>query len=427
MKSAELFLKEHSLRASDIDIENLVSVFTKDMTDGLSGKVNSLSMIPTYIEAENEFLKETSVLAIDAGGTNFRTARIRFDKAGSIETGEISRYPMPGLEKEISSKEFFRIISDYIRPIAKDTGRIGFCFSYPTEILPSGDGRLIRFCKEVQAPEVVGQLIGKNLLETLGTPDKHIVLLNDTVATLLAGKSAALKNTYDSFIGFILGTGTNTCYIEQNSRILKNRNLYQNKSQIINIESGNFGKGPRTDLDILFDNSTMDPGSYTFEKMFAGGYFGGLCLLILKQAAGEGVFSPSAAERINTLIDLTSNDANDFSHDPGSDRNVLRNCFPEFRDTEKCLCIIDTLIERAARLVAANLAAVVLKTGKGMHRERPVLITVEGTTFYKLHNLRTLFEYHFGEYLRDERKRYVEFTSVERSSLIGAALAALIN
>ena len=63
-------------------------------------------------------------------------------------------------------------------------------FHILTEILPDKDGRLLQFCKEVQAPEVVGELIGKKLLETLGMEEKQIVILNDTVATLLAGKSA---------------------------------------------------------------------------------------------------------------------------------------------------------------------------------------------------------------------------------------------
>ena len=99
--------------------------------------------------------------------------------------------------------------------------------------------------------------------------EKQIVLLNDTVATLLAGKSASFGKDYDSFIGFILGTGTNTCYIESNRNIGKVKNLDPAKSQIINIESGNFRKVPQTDLDIIFDNTTVNPGDYKFEKMFA--------------------------------------------------------------------------------------------------------------------------------------------------------------
>jgi hexokinase len=427
MKIAQKFLEEHKIRASDIDIGNLVSVINTEMINGLEGKESSLRMIPTYIEAENDFLTEVPVLAIDAGGTNFRTALIRFNRLGKIECSEIINYRMPGLEKEITAKDFFRTIAGYIKPLAERTERIGFCFSYPTEILPNRDGKLIQFCKEVQAPEVVGQLIGKNLLETLGTPKKHLVLLNDTVATLLAGKSAYLHKSYDSFVGYILGTGTNTCYIEHNHKILKNKNLNQDRSQIINIESGNFGKAPRSDLDLVFDNSTMNPGNYTFEKMFSGGYFGGLCLSVLKTAAAEGVFSEQLCEHLSIVTELSSNDANSFVSNQASEKGIFRECFKVKKDEESCKEIIDSLIDRAAKLVAANLAAVVLKTDKGKYSGRPILITIEGTTFYKLHNLKVLFEKYFAEYLIGEKKRYVEFTEVEQSSLIGAALAALID
>jgi hexokinase len=305
MKDAEVFLKNHKLRATDIDFGNLVDIFTDEMTRGLEGRTSSLRMIPTYIEAENEFMKDTPVLAIDAGGTNFRAALVTFRSNGKIETGEIVRFLMPGIDGVVSCTGFFETIASYIRPMVGKTDRIGFCFSYPTEIFPDKDGRLLQFCKEVQAPEVVGQLIGKTLLETLGTPEKKIVLLNDTVATLLAGKSASFGKSYDSYIGYILGTGTNTCYIELNKNVIKNPELDQSGSQIINIESGAFGKAPRTDIDILFDNTTMDPGKYAFEKMFAGGYFGGLCLSVLKEAASEGLFSPATMNRLSTVPDLS--------------------------------------------------------------------------------------------------------------------------
>lgn len=427
MEKVTRFLKEHKLRAADIDMEKLVSVFTMDMVKGLEGKNSSLRMIPTYIEAENDFLTEVPVLAIDAGGTNFRAAMIQFRHSGKIEYDKIVNYRMPGLEMEISAKEFFRTIAGYIKPLADRTERIGFCFSYPTEILPNRDGRLIQFCKEVQAPEVVGQLIGENLLETLGTPGKHLVLLNDTVATLLAGKSASLGKSYDSFIGYILGTGTNTCYIEHNRNILKNKNLNQDRSQIINIESGNFGKAPRSDLDLVFDNSTMNPGNYTFEKMFSGGYFGGLCLSVLKAAIAEGLFSQPEYEFLNKVIEMSSNDASSFVTNHESEKSILNKCFIVKEDVENCKEIIVSLIDRAAKLVAANLAAVVLKTEKGKSSSRPILMTIEGTAFYKLHGLKVSFEGYFSEYLTGVRKRYVEFTEVEQSSLIGAALAALID
>jgi hexokinase len=427
MEKVERFLDTHRLRASDFSIDHFTELFHSEMTKGLKGEPGSLRMIPTYIEADNEFLKETPVLAIDAGGTNFRAALVKFTSRGKLEIDKVVNGVMPGLDREVSKKEFFEIMSGYLRPLADKADRIGFCFSYPTEIFPDKDGRLLQFCKEVRAPEVVGQLIGKSLLEALGTPKKKIVLLNDTVATLLSGKSASFGRNYDSFIGYILGTGTNTCYIEANRNILKNTGLDANKSMIINIESGNFGKAPRTDLDISFDNTTMNPGNYAYEKMFSGGYFGGLCLFVLKAAAKEGLFSSQTSGRLGNIMELSSEETNRYVANSSSNENVLVKCFTDNEDKKSSQFIIDNIIDRTAKLVAANLAAVVLKTGKGAGSERPVLITIEGTTFYKLHRLKERFEKYFSEYLAGDRKRYVEFTEVEQSSLIGAALAGLTD
>ncbi|MEI8225649.1 MAG: hypothetical protein WCG82_06945 [Bacteroidota bacterium] len=70
MKNSEKFLKKHEMRAEDINIQKIVDAFTSEMLKGLEGKESSLRMIPTYIEADNQFLIEVPVVAIDAGGTN---------------------------------------------------------------------------------------------------------------------------------------------------------------------------------------------------------------------------------------------------------------------------------------------------------------------------------------------------------------------
>ncbi len=427
MKNVDTFLKEQQIRAEDIDIQNLVEVFTTEMVRGLEGEDSSLRMIPTYIEADNEFITDVPVVAIDAGGTNFRAAKVTFTREDRLEMSDTVNTKMPGLHQEVSKEEFFREMADNIRSLAADCDRIGFCFSYATEIYPNKDGKLLQFSKEIKAPEVLGKMIGKSLLEALGMPDKQIVLLNDTVATLLAGKSVSFKKEYDSFIGFILGTGTNTCYIEKNRNILKKPDLDPEKSQIINIESGNFTRAPRTPIDIAFDNTTANPGSYGFEKMFSGGYIGSLCLATLKAAANESVFSPETTKKIAALHQLTAEDVNKFVTRESSDRGPLPECMMSKADDEKSVQIVECLIDRAAKLVAGNLAAVALKSNKGKSSDNPILITIEGTTFYKMHNLKPSFEKYFKEYLSGERPRYYEFTEVEQSSLVGAALAALVE
>lgn len=427
MKEVRAFLEGHKLLPEYTDIHQFVNLFTSEMLKGLEGRDSSLRMIPTYIEADNQYATGMPVLAIDAGGTNFRAALIKVSSNGELEIGNIVSSRMPGIDGEISKSEFFNTIAGYIRDIAIHCERIGFCFSYATEILPSKDGILLQFCKEVEAPEVVGQLIGKNLLNALDMSEKQIVLLNDTVATLLAGKSASSTKKYDSFIGYILGTGSNTCYIEKNSNILKKEELDSGGSQIVNIESGNFGLAPRSDLDISFNNTTNNPAIYTFEKMFSGAYFGGLSLHVLKAAAKEGVFSEKSASCILSLTELSSEEVNDYVSKSGYDRGPLFYCIKDDTDALRAAEIINNLIERASKLVAATIAAVILKTDKGKSSDCPLLITIEGSFYYKAHNLQALFKKYLNEYLSGENQRFYEFTEVKKSSLVGAALAALIN
>jgi hexokinase len=206
---------------------------------------------------------------------------------------------------------------------------------------------------------------------------------------------------------------------------MKNKELHQNRSQIINIESGNFGKASRSELDLVFDNSTMNPGNYTLKRCFQAATLAPFT--VLKAAAAEGVFSQPTRELLNNLTELSSNDASNIVGNQGSEESKLKECFKTRNDEVSCKEIIDSLIERASKLVASNIAAVVLKTGKGKSAGSPILITIEGTTFYKLHNLKDLFEGYLEDYLSGERKRYVKFTEVAQSSLIGAALAALID
>lgn len=427
MKKAQKFLKNHQLTASELNIKELVSSFLSEMKNGLDGKKSSLLMLPTYIEAEGEVKVNDPVIAIDAGGTNFRVAKVYFDSNLKLVTDTVQNYKMPAVDEELSKKEFFDTFANYLEDYKTASEKIGFCFSYAAEIFPNKDGKLLEWSKEVKAPEVIGEMIGEQLLAAMGTPEKKLVLMNDTVSTLLAGKAATAKKTYDTFLGFILGTGTNTSYIEQNSNITKNPELDKEGSQIINIESGNFDKVPRTDIDIAFDNSTKNPGRYSFEKMFSGGYFGGLCTTALKIAAGEGLFTGETQKRLNSLAELSTEEVNNFVSGTELAKNLLTTALISEEDRTNVAIIINGLIERAAKLVAANLASVILKTEKGKTSERPVLMTIEGTTFYKLNNFQTMVEDFLQKFLSGKNRRYYEIVEVENSSLLGAAIAAIVN
>ncbi len=425
MSKAIDFLKAHKLTADSINLKEVVNAFLSEMEKGLAGEESSLLMLPTYIEAEGEVKANEPVVAVDAGGTNFRAAKVYFDDNLKLVTENIQKGKMPGVEEELSKEAFFNTLATYLKDYKAVSDKIGFCFSYAAEIFPNKDGKLLEWSKEIKAPEVVGQMIGHELLAAMGAPEKQMVLMNDTVSTLLAGKAARAVKSYDTYIGFILGTGTNTAYIEANKKITKTDGLDMDGSQIINIESGAFSEMPRTDIDIAFDNTTKNPGRYAFEKMFAGGYLGGLCTTALKTAAHEGIFAKP--EVFKNLGELSTEQVNKYVYGIDDAKSVLSGLFND--ESDKCMAaeIIDGLIDRAAKLVAANIAAVILKTGKAKHHEKPVLMTIEGTTFYKLHGFRVQFEKYLKNFLSGENQRYYEIVEVENSSLLGAAIAAIVN
>ncbi|MHC4509954.1 MAG: hexokinase family protein, partial [Planctomycetota bacterium] len=243
------FLKQCRMSHDDIDMGQLCEDFHGEMRNGLAGQASSLAMIPTYIEVGKDVPTDEPVIVLDAGGTNFRVAAVHFDGSGKAAVENLIQKPMPGLERNTSKDEFFAAIVEYMARVADVSDRIGFCFSYPTEILPGKDGRLVRFCKEVKAKEVEGELIGENLLAAMARAGckahKAVVILNDTVATLLAGVSTSAEMVYDSYVGFILGTGSNCCYVESNRSISKLSGLDGAGEQIVNVESGAFAKAPR--------------------------------------------------------------------------------------------------------------------------------------------------------------------------------------
>ncbi|HOQ04840.1 MAG TPA: hypothetical protein PKY88_06470 [Anaerohalosphaeraceae bacterium] len=424
------FLRDYKMDVLDVDFEENVGRFLAEMQKGLAGKKSTVEMIPTYLEADADVPVGQRVIVADAGGTNFRSATVIFDEQRRPILENLRLFSMPGIEKEVSAEEFFKIMAGYFRDIGDASERLGFCFSYPVEMYPNKDGRLLRFAKEIKAPSVIGQMIGERLNEALqaaGLGRKHIVLLNDTVATLLAG-CGYQNRIFGGMIGFILGTGTNCCYIEKNANILKKKDLDLSRSQIINTESGGFGHCHRGKLDIRFDKSTVNPGSQRFEKMISGAYLGGLLGLVIRQACKDGLFSRQAAEPLSNLENLTTKEMNEFLEHPyGTGRlaAAVRQGLPE--DVQILYGLADRLTERAAKLAALNLSSAALQSGQGTDPTRPICIVAEGTTFYRMKSLKSRVEFYLKDYLENKKGVFTEIVSVDNATLVGAAIAGLTN
>jgi hexokinase len=418
------FLRSQGLLTRVLDPEAILDAFLREMKAGLDGRRASLAMIPTFLSVDRPLPAGRSAIVIDAGGTHLRTAVVRFDRGGAAMR-DFSVQPMPGSVKPVGRAAFFEQVAAMLSPLLAASDDIGFCFSYPTDIAPDGDGRLLAWTKQIQAPDVVGEKIGAGLAAVLERHGhrKRITLLNDTVATLLAGRSLDPGGRFAAYVGFILGTGTNTAYVERHACIRKQPGLDPRGSQAINCESGAFSRCPRTAVDEAFDASTVDPGQYRFEKMISGAYVGGLCLQLLREAAARGLLGEAAAEAVRVPGALATRDVDRFVHGTGDAASWPGSTLPA-RDVERMRVCCAEVFARAALLAAVNIAAAVVRGAAASGARRPVCVNADGSMFHKTPGFRARVAHHLRALL-DPRGLQAELCRVQDAPLIGAAIAAL--
>ena len=421
------WLKEQMVSAEAYDADNLVDRFLYEMKKGLNGEASSLAMIPAYVGTGGRIPPNQSVAVIDAGGTNLRICIARFDEQGKIQLSDFSKQPMPGRDHEQTAAEFHGVLADALEPLKDKFQQIGFCFSYPATILPNFDGRLLYWSKEIKIPELVGKHVGEELLEVLearGVSGKQVVVLNDTVAALLAGMAQGQAFNASSYIGFIFGTGTNTAYVERNQNIGKLDGYLGEGSQVVNVESGGFAAFQRGPLDLQLDARSENSGGYLFEKAISGVYMGPLALELLQALASEGVFSDVGGAALSIMKDLSTIHIDNLAAGNGRDIGVLGSEAFTDADRETMKTVFKAVVDRAALLTAVNITAAVVKSGAGLDPQRPVCVNIDGSTYYKTYQLADKVQAHLKDLL-GARGLHIRCIQVDDAPVVGAAIAGL--
>lgn len=405
--AVKAFIDSAGIGPAGMDAELFISGFMSEMQKGMERKDSSLPMIPTYVSCDRKLPLNEYAVAIDAGGTNFRTALLKFTEAGaSIE--QFTSYPMPGTHGRVTWEEFISFAADCIRPLMRCTNRIGICISFPMQITPERDGVICRLTKEVDIAGFEGRRVCKDLLDALGVDGAQAMLLNDTTAVLLSGLAGS--SSHDELIGLINGTGTNTCCILPCQGMGADA-----ESMIVDIESGGFLPPQRSEIDLCLDSSTNAPGIYPEEKLVSGAYLGEICRLSFLAAAKEGLFSAACKDRLAKCSCFSTPLADSCANGEISD------LFSE-EDIQTAGMICRAVFERAAKHIACTLTAIMRYTGcKAGNR---VLVSADGSVFRKSRLFRSALETYVSEYASDLTVDYVE---MENSTIIGTAIGALIN
>lgn len=423
MSLAHDFLVKHHMEPERIVPAELAGAMVEDMRRGLKGEKSSLPMIATYLSNDGTVPEGACAAVIDAGGTNFRSALVRFTPDG-YQVEDLGRWKMPGIDKPCTWNEFIAFTADHIQHLMDRTDVIGFCFSYNAEITPDMDGKVKRIDKEVVISGCENQLVAASLKEELsrrGIEGKKIVILNDTAAALLGGTVTLDKSAYSGFIGQISGTGTNTCTSVPREMIEK-LGLKGSRGMLVNLESGMYNGIESGDFDLLLDRESNNPGDKDFEKKTAGVYLGELCRLMLLAAGEEGFISADSLEKARALGHIDSAVIDAWS---AGDRLDEIAANPADGDFARELSL--SLFQRSARCMCVNLLAIALLIGAGKEADKPVCVCAEGSLVQRSHYYRPTLEKLLDTEGREKLGLHFRLFVGSETTLPGSAAAALLN
>ncbi len=354
-------MERNIFKLENEQLKEIALSLRQKVEEGLAKENAEIQCLPTFITPKSNNINGKA-LVLDLGGTNYRVATVNFanDKA--------TIHPENGWKKDLSvmktpdftREELFKELADPIGEIKRDVEMpIGYCFSYAAESLPGGDAKLLHWTKGVHIKEMLGQPVGKPLLEYLNERNEpkftNIKVLNDTVASLFAGLT---DSNYDAYIGLIVGTGTNMATFIPADKITKLPVSIQADGLIpVNLESGNFHPPFLTTVDEMVDACSDSRGMQRFEKAVSGMYLGEILKSTFPLDEFEEKFD---AQKLTTIMN-----------------------YPDIHK-EKYVQVAHWIYNRSAQLVASSLAGLISLLVSYNKDIKKVCLVAEGSMFWSL-------------------------------------------
>lgn len=246
--------------------------------------------------------------------------------------------------------------------------------------------------QEFSCPGVIGEDAVKllnNSLTKIGLENvKVVAILNDATGTLVAG----VHDYPDTGISVLLSTGSNGAYLEKVERIERWESGSKEGLEyvIVDPEWGAFGDNGsidfiKTEWDRILDENSLLPASFTYEKYFAGKYFGELVRIVFTSLYEKGLLQDCPA-KLNEKDSISTEDASKISEDILNEKTentvtlLERLGCKSDKDMIAILqYIVELLTERTSILVATPMAFFLERI------DRPMTTIAASGSMYKHH------------------------------------------
>ncbi|KAM8899378.1 hexokinase-4-like isoform 2-T3 [Spinachia spinachia] len=343
----------------------------KDLTRGLgkhSHHKAPVKMLPTFVRATPDGTEKGDFLTLDLGGTNFRVLHVRVveeqQKVLKIDSQicAIPKEMMQGTGEELFD-HIASCLNDFLlsQNLKGQTLPLGFTFSFPCEQ------------KEIDKDYDIGS----------------VAMVNDTVGTMM---SCGFRDQ-SCEIGMIIGTGTNACYMEEMKNVKRVEG--EDGRMCINTEWGGFGddgslKDIQTEFDVAVDETSINPGVHTFEKMISGMYLGEIVRLLLVRLTEERLlFGGRPSETLLTPGAFETRFISEIE-EPDNGLENTQKVLSKFGlkwdtvDSRVVRLVCDAISSRSARLCGAALATLANRIRVNRRLEHlKTTVGVDGTVYKK--------------------------------------------
>lgn len=224
--------------------------------------------------------------------------------------------------------------------------------------------------------------------------------------------SCAYEN-HDCYVGLILGTGSNACYVEPR---------YGN--EIVNIEWGGFDKMPRSKVDIDLDKITANPGRQFMEKQISGMYLGEITRRIFN-IVYEDSFTRDwkfQTKYVSFILDskiVNHKKTMEYASEIGFQGEAWTE---EHSRVLRDIC--EMVRERSALLAATALSETIKKTKRLESQHGTISIGIDGSLYRLMPGYKEIMESVLNNRLGDAASRVTLLQSEDGSGKGAAVLVA---
>lgn len=415
-------LRANSMTPDTLHGPTLTQLFLSQMRVSLYGGVSSIPMLPTFLSPFGTLEEDVPVAVAELDDQEVRVCLVTFSQ-GQAHCSDQDSFPVPGRDYPAPWEDLIYAVAELLQPLLDRAKKVALCLPFPVDYDSKGDGSIRRFPGTMQVSDFAGKLVLATLAQELQdravTPPPMVLVSHPAAALLAAGVQNPGQSRY---LGLTWGSDIDLSFVAPGSIVLRWPGIPGN----LMLFSGGFSAAqcvPFGLVDYSKDRDCYGPGLDLYLKMVSTDYLGEVYRLVMIKAAERKLLSFGCSRDVLSLTWLGLDTLVEFLTDPETGGTLAHFC-REPEDREVGLAVGRAVLDRAAHLVCANLAAVLQFIGGGQDPKAPVCVGLQGTAF-AAPPLRAAFEAQVQRYLRDTLGLSITLWYGEDMLAVGSAAGAL--